>query len=226
MRTRPTAKTTTTQSYNEEEEEQTEPIRRGGFKPKEPRHSTTESAQNNIITEKYVKSVNTRLRPFGRQRSTTESTSVSQKVSIKPNLFSVRRRPPSLSLRNRIFNKSNNITEETTINESETESTDPVTVPTTETELEIVSTESSTAKIKMESTTEAVETTTVDLNEDDYIQRVSDLTSSFKNEYETPGLFKSVSPNSRRIPSYFTISTDDPILPIEAFFPNIKDKEQ
>lgn len=116
--------------------------------------------------------------------------------------------------------------EETTNSESETESTEPFTAPIRETESEIVPTESSTAKIKTEPTTEAAETTTVNLNEDDYIQRVSDLTSSFKNEYETPGLFKSVSPNSRRIPNYFTISTDDPILPIEAFFPNIKEKEQ
>ncbi|XP_018566009.1 proteoglycan 4-like [Anoplophora glabripennis] len=230
LRSRPPSKTTTTttESYDPDEEEQTEPIRRGSFKPKEPRHgTTTESTQNNIITEKYVKSVNTRLRPFGRYRSTTEPSSVSQKVSIKPNLFSVRRRPPQLSLRNRIQNKNNtNTIEDPTTIETETENTESVTAPTTEPEFENVSTESSTVKIKMEPTTEIVETTTANLNEDDYIQRVSDLTSSFKNEYETPGLFKSVSPNSRRIPSYFTISTDDPILPIEAFFPNLKDKEQ
>ncbi|KAJ8924102.1 hypothetical protein NQ315_006884 [Exocentrus adspersus] len=229
LRTRPTSRTTTTttESYNpDEEDEESEPIRRGGFRPKEPRHSTTtENIQNNIITEKNVKSVTTRLRPFGRHRSTTEP-SVSQKVSIKPNLFSVRRRLPPLSLRNRILNKVN-ATEATTTNESEPESTEPVTVQETETELENTPTESNTIKTKTETTTDNESTTTTtDVNEDDYIQRVSDLTSSFKNEYETPGLFNSVSPNSRRIPNYFTISTDDPILPIEAFFPNIKDKEQ
>ncbi|KAJ8936629.1 hypothetical protein NQ314_012245 [Rhamnusium bicolor] len=230
LRTRPTPKTTT-QANDQIEEEHTEPIRRGGFKPKEPRHSvtTTDGPQDNIVTEKNIKSVNTRLRPFGRYRFTTESTSATPKVSIKPNLFSARRRPPQLTLRNRVFSKfHNNSTEETTTYGNEVEVTEPVTEETTETEE--IPTQASTefhSKMKIvDTTTEISELTTIDLNEDDYSQRVSELTSSFKNEYETPGLFKSVSPTSRRIPSYFTISTDDPILPIEAFFPNIKEKEK
>lgn len=47
-------------------------------------------------------------------------------------------------------------------------------------------------------------------------QRVADLTVS--------GDFKSVNTGllSRKIPGYFTLATEDPILPIEAFFPQVK----
>ncbi|KAG5682256.1 hypothetical protein PVAND_011620 [Polypedilum vanderplanki] len=57
----------------------------------------------------------------------------------------------------------------------------------------------------------------------DYSQRVAELTIS-GNENST---FKSANIGllSRRIPNYFTISTDDPILPIMAFFPQIKTNE-
>lgn len=68
-----------------------------------------------------------------------------------------------------------------------------------------------------------------DDNVEDFLdpsQRVSDLTLASSKEYNTPGLFKSVSPNSRRVPSYFTIATDDPILPIEAFFPQLNQKKE
>lgn len=57
-------------------------------------------------------------------------------------------------------------------------------------------------------------------------KRVSDLTLAASKDYNTPGMFKAVSPNSRRIPSYFTIATDDPILPIEAFFPQLNQKKE
>lgn len=57
----------------------------------------------------------------------------------------------------------------------------------------------------------------------DYSQRVAELTISGNENYS----FKSanIGPLSRRIPNYFTISTDDPILPIQAFFPQIKTSE-
>lgn len=58
----------------------------------------------------------------------------------------------------------------------------------------------------------------------DILKNVSDLTSLAKKDYDTPGLFKNVAPISRGVPNHFTIATDDPILPIEAFFPNIKDR--
>lgn len=49
-------------------------------------------------------------------------------------------------------------------------------------------------------------------------QRVAELTSSPGNNYNNPGVFKSVMPASRRTPLKVSLSTDDPILPIEAFF--------
>ena len=54
----------------------------------------------------------------------------------------------------------------------------------------------------------------------EHSQRVAELTISGNEDYT----FKSanIGPLSRRIPNYFTISTDDPILPIQAFFPQIK----
>lgn len=57
----------------------------------------------------------------------------------------------------------------------------------------------------------------------EYSQRVAELTISGNENYS----FKSanIGPLSRRIPNYFTISTDDPILPIQAFFPQIKTNE-
>lgn len=57
----------------------------------------------------------------------------------------------------------------------------------------------------------------------EHSQRVAELTIS-ANENSA---FKSANIGllSRRIPNYFTISTDDPILPIQAFFPQIKTNE-
>ncbi|GBP27264.1 hypothetical protein EVAR_77278_1 [Eumeta japonica] len=60
----------------------------------------------------------------------------------------------------------------------------------------------------------------------EHSKRVSDLTLAASKDYNTPGMFKTVSPTSRRIPNYFTIATDDPILPIEAFFPQLNQKKE
>lgn len=226
LRTRPTHTTTTTQPYQTGEQENTEPvIQRRRFRPKDARHSTT--TEISIIKDNNVRAVNTQIRPFNNYRP-TESTATS-KVSIRPNLFSVRRRPP-LSFRSK-YNQHNKTEEKS--NDDENEVTEAATQPTPNPENENPMSETSTVfhsnkmNVEPESTTDISKTIEdEEVNEDDYSKRVSDLTSSFKNEYDTPGLFKSVSPNSRRIPNYFTISTDDPILPIEAFFPNLKDREK
>lgn len=57
----------------------------------------------------------------------------------------------------------------------------------------------------------------------EHSQRVAELTISGNEN----SIFKSanIGQLSRRIPNYFTISTDDPILPIQAFFPQIKTNE-
>lgn len=55
-------------------------------------------------------------------------------------------------------------------------------------------------------------------------QSVADLTSSASALYDKPGMFKAVSPESRLVSSQFKITTDEPTLPIEAFFQELSKK--
>lgn len=55
-------------------------------------------------------------------------------------------------------------------------------------------------------------------------QSVADLTSSASALYDKPGMFKAVSPESRLVSSHFKITTDEPTLPIEAFFQEFSKK--
>ncbi|KYN37043.1 hypothetical protein ALC56_08834 [Trachymyrmex septentrionalis] len=55
-------------------------------------------------------------------------------------------------------------------------------------------------------------------------QSVADLTSSASALYDKPGMFKAVSPESRLVSSQFKINTDEPTLPIEAFFQELSKK--
>ncbi|KAL1114930.1 hypothetical protein AAG570_007753 [Ranatra chinensis] len=57
--------------------------------------------------------------------------------------------------------------------------------------------------------------------------RIADLTSSSSNEFESSGFLKGVGSSGRRTIPKITISTDDPILPLEAFFQtqNNRDKK-
>lgn len=55
-------------------------------------------------------------------------------------------------------------------------------------------------------------------------QSVADLTSSASALYDKPGMFKAVSPESRVVSSHFKITTDEPTLPIEAFFQELTRK--
>uniref|UniRef100_A0A904A606 Mucin-5AC n=1 Tax=Anopheles quadriannulatus TaxID=34691 RepID=A0A904A606_ANOQN len=57
----------------------------------------------------------------------------------------------------------------------------------------------------------------------DYSKRVVELTLSGTGSKDR-GNFKSVNKGllSRKVPGYFTLATEDPILPIEAFFPQVK----
>ncbi|KAK9880539.1 hypothetical protein WA026_011776 [Henosepilachna vigintioctopunctata] len=188
------------------------------FVPKEPRHSQTNSGNHELLKENNVKAVNTRLRPFGRVKSTTEqSSTVSSKVSIKPNLFSNRRRPPPIGFKSRFANK--NKTDETEVKENDLTT--------------IINNVSDSPSVELENPmtpiqdAESDDSTTIpsDILKNDalmYSQRVSDLTSSMKNAYEG---FKTVPTSSRRIPNFYSLSTEDPILPIEAFFSNINDKD-
>lgn len=239
------------------------------FIPKDPRHRQQYQAQSppqqhltetTETSDKYSRTASPRIRPFGRYRSTTETapltSSTTQKVSIKPNIFTNLKRPQHLSLRNRIYNKRNSTTTTELITDipdvedsaSHTERTE-VTIPfeSAESKIEVTTqiyqfkktnhdddendSEDTTnapllptirTKIKHTDVHEEPEVVTPDETEAFLqLQRISDLTSSAHKQYNTPGLFKSVSPTSRRVPNYFTIATEDPILPIEAFFPNL-----
>lgn len=201
-------------------------------------------ANNSIITDKPVRAINTRLRPFGRQRSTTEASST-QRASIRPSIYSSVKRPTPISLRKRIYERQRNNTAETTTEPPEAEEVEEnealsevveTTVPFSQTESPMefdskkMSTESiESVKVEEDEESEEEEEQVTDndvLRSDTFLQRVSDLTSSAKKEYDTPGLFKNVPSSSRRVPSYFTIATEDPILPIETVFANIKEKDK
>lgn len=78
---------------------------------------------------------------------------------------------------------------------------------------------------------EAAETTTkFDVRSDEEelfakaSQSVADLTSSASALYDKPGMFKAVSPESRLASSQLKITTDEPTLPIEAFFQELSKK--
>lgn len=63
------------------------------------------------------------------------------------------------------------------------------------------------------------ETPTSDaIDHGDITKKIADLTSSPSNSFDSSGFFKGVSPSSRRTVSHITLATEDPILPIEAFF--------
>lgn len=231
LRTRPSPTTASSRVDEDVTDETTTTPMRRGFKPKEPRHETTTPESDGTITEKSIKSVNTKLRPFGRTKPMSETTTTASKVSIRPNLFSARRRAGYPSLKSRIQNKKNDIDEENAIEtttrvESEAEGVDPLSAAESAT-TELSTSTTDAVDAENSSTEVAIEESITEdiMKTDDYFQsqRVSDLTSSFK-DYDKPGIFNSVAPTSRSIPNYFTISTDDPILPIEAFFPSLKEK--
>lgn len=62
----------------------------------------------------------------------------------------------------------------------------------------------------------------VDMNgsPSEHSERVADLTRFGTNHFKSVNT-ASGSATSRRIPGYFTLATEDPILPIEAFFPKM-----
>ncbi|XP_050295034.1 mucin-5AC-like [Anthonomus grandis grandis] len=210
QRTRPALATTASSRVDEEVEEESTTTFRSKFKPKDPRHQTTTESEMDSVTENVVK--HNKVRQF---KTTTQAPEVTTKVSIRPNLFSARRRAGYPSLKARIQNKQkkNEIEEE---EPEAVEGVEPLNVA------ESATTEQSTSTITItELSTE--ETQNQNDEEFSYSQRVSDLTSSFK-DYDKPGAFNAVAPTSRSIPNYFTLQTDDPILPIEAFFPKLKER--
>lgn len=52
-------------------------------------------------------------------------------------------------------------------------------------------------------------------------ERVAELTRFGANQFQSVNTAAGGSTSPRRVPNYFTIATEDPILPIEAFFPKM-----
>lgn len=222
----------------QEDQPETTETPRKRFIPKSHRQPTASESKDEPV-ETSIKTINSRIRPFGKYRSTTTTeTTTTQKISIKPHIFNTLRRPPPISLKERIqskYNRSNstekNVKSEENVEENETEvatteileATHNTEIPTTS---KIITTIITTTN---EPDPEVIDDEDDDVNDMEIFkndallqsQRVSDLTSSTQNQYDTPGMFKSVSPNARKVPNYFALATEDPILPIEAFFPNI-----
>ncbi|XP_066262865.1 enolase-phosphatase E1-like [Euwallacea similis] len=232
LRTRPT---TASSRIDEDVTDEVPPLStsmRTRFRPKEPKYdqSTTTEAVD-VITEKIIKAVNTRLRPFGRTKNTPETTTLTNKISIRPNLFSARRRAGYPSLKNRLQDKlrKNGTTNSDEEDEDTAGEIDPLNVAESGTTEQLSTTTTELPHINEESTEFIIEESMTEdvMRSEDYevSQRVSDLTSSFQG-YDKPGAFNAVAPTSRSIPNHFTLSTDDPILPIEAFFPSLKEKSK
>lgn len=55
----------------------------------------------------------------------------------------------------------------------------------------------------------------------EHSERVAELTRFGTNHFQSVNTAAGSSTASRRVPNYFTIATEDPILPIEAFFPKM-----
>lgn len=197
------------------------------FTPKEPRYKIVNSTEN---TEQTYKTTEKEIHTFkpSRQRHTTTDNTEATTVKISSRVRNGQRRPRP--------------TEETIETSSPTtHSKRPLRKPVKDTEVaesvqDITVTENdldekydiTSEKTRSESSIMKI----ADKKHHDPLEhlfehskRVSDLTLAASKDYNKPGLFKTVSSNSRRIPNYFTIATDDPILPIEAFFPQLNQKK-
>lgn len=217
--------------------------------------STTSTTESPIQTSHKRGTLSKRTftpRNFTKPLATESETTTSLKPSTKSSAtFNTNRTIPSIRPRIQSYKRKETLAdiEETTaiptrkadiISEAfETPEELPV---TTSTELPLIKHETSIMKIaKTPSTVNVVKSTTSNSIDEpnetsrsdfdltgspsEHSQRVAELTiSGNDNNYS----FKSanIGPLSRRIPNYFTISTDDPILPIQAFFPQIKANEE
>lgn len=180
---------------------------------------------------------------YSRYRTSTETPSETQdigttaaSVPIRPKgVFSAKRRPYPLRTRYDTSTKSNDdIDNEETLKKNE-DSFSKLPSRTEEDVNEVASDHVLTDKVDNADTTTTMtsseennwnypsslepETFITDPSASSvFSQKVADLTSSPSNAYDSSGFFKGVSPSSRRTVSQITLATDDPILPIEAFF--------
>ncbi|XP_063626473.1 adhesive plaque matrix protein-like [Cydia splendana] len=208
--------------YNSENDTATE---RKKFVPKDPRHKVSDA------TEAPEQAEQTHARQSSRVRQTTvePTEGTTQKISSRIRNGSRRPRPtteeatepttPTTVTHKRLIRKK---IKDSEIGESVQDIS--VTETTTDHKEDITSertrSESAIMKIADKKHHDPIE------HLFEHSKRVSDLTLAASKDYNTPGMFKTVSQSSRRVPSYFTIATDDPILPIEAFFPQLNQKKE
>ncbi|XP_068620538.1 uncharacterized protein [Battus philenor] len=200
-------------------------IDRKRFMPKDPRHKQNKTDSNEAI-DKEIHST----RQPARQRPASENESTTQKISSRIRNGQRRPRPtedPVESSTQAIVHNKRLLRKR--IKDSETgESVQDITVTENTANIDQKS-EITSERTRSESAIMKI----ADKKHHDPIEhlfehskRVSDLTLAASKDYGNPGMFKTVSGNSRRIPNYFTIATDDPILPIEAFFPQLNQKKE
>lgn len=210
--------------YSDIENETT--TERKKFTPKEPRHKIGSTTENNEQIEKNIHS----FKP-SRQRQTTTENIEATTVKISPRIRNGQRRPRPPPLEDTIETTSSTPVYSSRrplrkkIKDSEVGESvqDSVTETTVYEKNDITSersrSESSIMKIADKKHQDHLE------HLFEHSKRVSDLTLAASKDYNKPGMFKTVSSNSRRIPNYFTIATEDPILPIEAFFPQLNQRK-
>ncbi|XP_021702052.1 nuclear pore complex protein DDB_G0274915-like [Aedes aegypti] len=229
---------------------------RGQFNRFTVKKATTEQPQLSSVSSRVVNRGRIRL-----QDTTTQSTPNRTSIPATLNTSTLaNRRPPKISLRQRIQNYNRKKDTEGSLNNPEAEnnsllnSSDEVkqsfddlsilgsdaqnrfeesqSVPSTSTSTSTTTTEGyrhpETAIMKIspkDSSGNGYNSNNDgdwDLNSasSDYSKRVVELTLSASKDKG----FKSVNKGllSRRVPGYFTLATEDPILPIEAFFPQVK----
>ncbi|XP_075981684.1 uncharacterized protein LOC142980231 [Anticarsia gemmatalis] len=210
--------------YSESENETTTERKR--FTPKEPRHKIGNGTDNNDQTEKEIHT----FKP-SRQRQTTSDNFEATTVKVSSRVRNGQRRP-----------RPPEETTETSSPTSTVHSKRPLRKKIKDSEIgesvQDVSVTETTVYEKNDITSERTRSESAimkiaDKKHHDHLEhlfehskRVSDLTLAASKDYNKPGMFKTVASNSRRIPNYFTIATDDPILPIEAFFPQLNQKKE
>ncbi|XP_047536569.1 uncharacterized protein LOC125070665 [Vanessa atalanta] len=191
------------------------------FTPKEPRHKlnrtenneqeihsrqTVRQRQNSEGIEGSTQKISSRIRTGQRRTRPTEEPSETSSQATIHNKRPLRKRIQDSDIGESVQDLA---VTETTVNEHKNDITS-----------ERTRSESAIMKIADKKHQDHIERLF------EHSKRVSDLTLAASKDYNTPGMFKTIASNSRRIPSYFTIATDDPILPIEAFFPQLNQKKE
>lgn len=219
------------------------------FSPKDRFSSRIKSTTENPSTTSRTTSTRTRsssrhdFATRGRFSSTTQSTPVENSVTRLPtirNALNPLRRPQNISLRQRIANQKSTTAasapllssslEEDTIDTDNNLSKSDISIDNKSDDYmntENYKQETAIMKIAKDDHSyrphmHATKSNEIDVDMNgspsEQSERVAELTI-FGNSFNS---VNTASGASRHVPGYFTIATEDPILPIEAFFPQVK----